>query len=96
MLSTGVMIKQGKVYGNLMVDVKASNEKLVERAKRIVCEATGAEREEAERVLEETNYDVKLSILMIISGEGKDRAKEVLDINNGYIAKALSYIQNNK
>ncbi|NLZ34076.1 MAG: N-acetylmuramic acid 6-phosphate etherase, partial [Clostridiales bacterium] len=37
-----------------------------------------------------------LSILMIISGEGKDRAKEVLDINNGYIAKALSYIQNNK
>jgi len=96
MLSTGVMIKQGKVYGNLMVDVKASNEKLVERAKRIVCEATGAEREEAERVLEETNYDVKLSILMIISGEGKDKAKEVLDLNNGYIAKALKYIQNNK
>ena len=96
MLSTGVMIKQGKVYGNLMVDVKASNEKLVERAKKIVCEATGVEREEAEKVLEETNYDVKLSILMILSGEGKDKAKEILDLNNGYIAKALIYIQNNK
>jgi N-acetylmuramic acid 6-phosphate etherase len=96
MLSTGVMIKQGKVYGNLMVDVKSSNEKLVERAKKIVCEATDVEREVAEKVLTETNYDVKLSILMILSGQSKDKAKEALDLNNGYIAKALIYIQNNK
>jgi N-acetylmuramic acid 6-phosphate etherase len=96
MLSTGVMIKQGKVYGNLMVDVKASNEKLIERAKKIVCEATDVDREVAEKVLLETNYDVKLSILMILSGQGKDKAKEALDLNNGYIAKALIYIQNNK
>lgn len=50
MLSTGTMIKLGKVYGNLMVDVKATNEKLVERAKRIVCEATGVERGQAEKL----------------------------------------------
>lgn len=66
MLSTGTMIKLGKVYGNLMVDVRATNKKLVERAKKIVCEATGVDREVAEKVLKETNYDVKLSILMIL------------------------------
>ncbi|MEE0726322.1 MAG: N-acetylmuramic acid 6-phosphate etherase, partial [Clostridium saudiense] len=68
MLSTGTMIKLGKVYGNLMVDVRATNKKLVERAKKIVCEATGVDREVAEKVLKETNYDVKLSILMILTG----------------------------
>ena len=67
MLSTGAMIKLGKVYGNLMVDVRATNEKLVERAKKIVCEATGVEREKAENILKETDFDVKLSIFMILS-----------------------------
>lgn len=92
MLSTGTMIKLGKVYGNLMVDVRATNEKLVERAKRIVCEATGAQREEAEKILNETNFDVKLSIFMILSRLNKDEAKNILENNNGYIAEALKSV----
>lgn len=96
MLSTGAMIKLGKVYGNLMVDVKASNEKLVERTKKIVIEATGVSREDAEKVLLETNYNVKLSILMILSGLTKEKASEVLEANKGYIAHALRSINENK
>ncbi|EEH96652.1 MULTISPECIES: N-acetylmuramic acid 6-phosphate etherase [Clostridium] len=92
MLSTGVMIKLGKVYGNLMVDVRATNAKLVERAKKIVCEATGVQREEAEKILEETNFDVKLSIFMLLSKLNKDEAKTILENNNGYIAEALKNV----
>ena len=92
MLSTGTMIKLGKVYGNLMVDVRATNKKLVESAKKIVCEATGVDREVAEKVLKETNYDVKLSILMILTGLDINEAKEKLSQNKGYIAKAMETI----
>ena len=63
MISTGVMIKLGKVYENLMVDVKATNAKLVERSKKIVMEATGVSREEAENKLNDTGFDVKLSMI---------------------------------
>lgn len=92
MLSTGTMIKLGKVYGNLMVDVRATNEKLVERAKKIVCEATGTTREEAEKILKETDYNVKLSIFMILSKLEKNEAKKILDENKGYIVKALKVV----
>lgn len=92
MLSTGSMIKMGKVYGNLMVDVKATNEKLVERSKKIVCEATGVSFKEAETILNETGFDVKLSIFMILSSLEKEEAKVILEMNNGYIAKALKNI----
>lgn len=92
MLSTGTMIKLGKVYGNLMVDVRATNEKLVERAKRIVCEATNVGKEEATKYLEETKFDVKLAIFMILSGLNKEKAEDKLVENKGYIAKALENI----
>lgn len=92
MLSTGSMIKMGKVYGNLMVDVKATNEKLVERSKKIVCEATGVSFKEAETILNETGFDVKLSIFMILSNLEKEEARVILEMNNGYIAKALKNI----
>ncbi|MEG2786613.1 MAG: N-acetylmuramic acid 6-phosphate etherase [Romboutsia sp.] len=92
MLSTGSMIKMGKVYGNLMVDVKSTNEKLVERAKKIVSEATGVNINEATEVLNKTDFDVKLSIFMILSNLEKTKAKEILDSNKGYIAKALQNI----
>lgn len=92
MLSTGTMIKLGKVYGNLMVDVRATNEKLVERAKRIVCEATNVSTEEATKYLEETKFDVKLAIFMILSGLNKEKAEEKLVKNKGYIARALENI----
>lgn len=92
MLSTGAMVKTGKVYGNLMVDLKATNEKLVERAKRIVMQATGAKREQVEKILEETNFDVKLSIFMIESSLDKIKAKRILDKNKGYIVEAIKEI----
>lgn len=89
MLSTGSMIKLGKVYGNLMVDVQSTNEKLVERAKKIVCEATGVEKEVAAEYLSKTKSDVKLAIFMILSGAEIDEARDVLNQNNGYIAEGL-------
>lgn len=92
MLSTGTMIKLGKVYGNLMVDVRPTNEKLVERSKKIVCEATGVSREEADKYLKETDFDVKHSIFMILSKLDKEEAKKVLDESKGYIAEALKKI----
>ncbi|MBU3172512.1 N-acetylmuramic acid 6-phosphate etherase [Clostridium estertheticum] len=91
MLSTGAMIKLGKVYGNLMVDVKSTNEKLTQRAKLIVCEATGIDIEEATEVLSITDFDVKLAIFMILSKLNKEQAKIRLDLNKGYIAKALKH-----
>ena len=92
MLSTGSMIKLGKVYGNLMVDVQTTNEKLVERAKKIVSEATGLSIDESTKVLNETNFDVKLAIFMVLSNLDKNEAKAKLDEANGYIAKALTLV----
>lgn len=93
MISTGVMIKYGKVYENLMVDVKASNDKLVERCKNIVMEAAGVPREEAEKVLKETNYNCKLAIFMLISNLNTEDAKRLLDENKGFIRKALEAVK---
>lgn len=92
MLSTGAMIKLGKVYGNLMVDVKPTNEKLIERSKLIVCEATGIAIEEATEILNKTDFDVKLTIFMILSKLKKEEARIKLNQNKGYIAKALTNI----
>jgi N-acetylmuramic acid 6-phosphate etherase len=89
MLTTGVMVKLGKVYENLMVDVKASNIKLTERARRIVLQCTGAPELVVENALIETEYDVKLSIFMIKSGLSKEAAIRELEENHGYIKKAL-------
>lgn len=65
MLSTGTMIKLGKVYSNLMVDVQPTNEKLIARAKRIVKLATAAEDDTIERLLTDTDFNVKQTIQMI-------------------------------
>lgn len=89
MISTSVMIKLGKVYGNLMVDVKATNDKLYDRANRIIEEVTGATREKSERILRLTNNDVKLSIFMILSNLDLEEAKEKLLESNGHISVAL-------
>ncbi len=93
MISTGVMIKYGKVYQNLMVDVKASNDKLRDRCKSIVIEATGVSIEEAEKILTTTNYNCKLAIFIIISKLDMIDAKKILDENKGYIRKALEAVR---
>lgn len=93
MLTTASMVKMGKVYSNLMVDVKTSNEKLVERAKRIIMIATNVKYDVAEKFLEEADNSVKLAIFMIKSGLDKDSAKSILDRHEGYISEALKSIE---
>lgn len=90
MLSTGAMIKTGKVYSNLMVDVQATNIKLVARARRIVILATGADESVAEKVLKETKNNVKLAITMILTQRPLQEAEHLLKNHGGYISKAIS------
>ena len=89
MLSTCTMIKLGKVYSNLMVDVKSSNQKLAERARHIVIEATNCTRLQAVEALKETDGKVKPAILMILTGLSYDKVNQLLEKNDGFIAKAL-------
>lgn len=89
MISTGAMVKFGKVYQNLMVDMKATNVKLVDRACRMLMEATGVAREQAQAVLKQTDYDVKPAILMVLSGLDAQAAREKLDLHHGFLRAAL-------
>ncbi len=88
-LSTVTMIKLGKVYGNLMVDVKASNEKLYQRAVSIVRSATGAEEADARAALERCGYACKPAILSILLGWTPEQAAQALERADGRIAQAL-------
>ncbi|SFT82098.1 N-acetylmuramic acid 6-phosphate etherase [Selenomonas sp. GACV-9] len=89
MLSTGTMIKLGKVYGNLMVDVKTSNLKLEERARRIVMEAAGCSREEAILALAQANGSAKLAILLQLTGCTPAEGQVLLDKAQGKLGLAL-------
>ena len=90
MLSTGAMIKLGKVYGNLMVDVKPSNEKLINRCISIVKSATDVSSEEAKAALEQCDYHPKTAIVMILCQISAKEAKAALEKANGHVAKAIS------
>lgn len=92
MLSTAAMIGLGKVYGNLMVDVQLSNEKLVERAKRIIMEATSCDLQTAEKTLELAENKPKLAILMILTGCTYMEAQEKLELTKGFIGPAVSQL----
>ncbi|MEQ4621843.1 N-acetylmuramic acid 6-phosphate etherase [Providencia vermicola] len=90
MITTGAMIRIGKVFGNLMVDVEATNAKLVERQVRIVMEATECDRETAESALQQCQRHCKTAILMILSGLNAHEARQLLSDNNGFIRTALN------
>lgn len=90
MLSTAVMIRLGKVYSNLMIDVQTSNHKLEERARRIVMEATGCCRSEAVESLQNANGQVKLAVFLLLSGKSSQEARQLLAASQGYIARALN------
>ena len=90
MLSTGAMIKIGKTYENFMIDLKATNEKLKDRAIRIVAEIAGAKHTEALKVLLECNWSVKVAILMIKCKLSQNDAKELLRKNCGVLRRALT------
>ena len=90
MISTVTMVKVGKVFGNLMVDVKATNEKLVERCRRVVMEATGCDHDKADAVLKETENNCKLAIVMILLNIPLNEAKEKLAQADDNIRMALN------
>ncbi|MGW3975034.1 N-acetylmuramic acid 6-phosphate etherase [Streptomyces mirabilis] len=90
MLSTITMIRLGKTYGNLMVDVRASNEKLRARSRRIVALATGASDEEIEQALAATDGEVKNAILTILGGVDGPTAARLLEESDGHLRAALA------
>ncbi|WNO66308.1 N-acetylmuramic acid 6-phosphate etherase [Streptomyces sp. NBC_00121] len=90
MLSTITMIRLGKTYGNLMVDVRASNEKLRARSRRIVALATGASDEEIEAALAATDGEVKNAILTILGQVDGPTAATLLSASDGHLRAALA------
>lgn len=90
MISTASMVGIGKVYGNLMVDMKATNLKLVERAKRIVMESTGCSYETAAAALEMTGFNSKTAIVMLLTGVSQEEALRRIAENNGFIRKCIN------
>ena len=89
MISTGAMTLMGKTYKNLMVDVRATNKKLIDRCVRIVMRATGVDRASAETLISEADGDLKRAIVMQLSGVSAETAKAALDAAGGYVQKAL-------
>ncbi|HEX6923697.1 MAG TPA: N-acetylmuramic acid 6-phosphate etherase, partial [Bacillales bacterium] len=91
MISTATMVKMGKVYENLMVDVHASNEKLRERAKQIVMEITGVNYEEAEKALEISAQKVKPAIVMLLADVSSEQADTAIRKSGGHARSAVEY-----
>ena len=89
MLSTASMVRMGKVYKNLMVDVMATNEKLVERCRQIVMAATECDYETADTALKQTNNHCKEAIVMILLGTDVETAKAKLAENKGFVRAAV-------
>ncbi|MGI5426696.1 N-acetylmuramic acid 6-phosphate etherase [Streptomyces sp. CA-179760] len=90
MLSTITMIRLGKTYGNLMVDVRASNDKLRARSHRIVALATGASDEEIEQALKATDGEVKNAILTLLADVDGPTAARLLEQSDGHLRAALA------
>ena len=88
-LSTTVMIRLGKTFGNLMVDVQPTNAKLRRRAIGIVETATGVSQQEAQRLLDESGYEAKTAIVMALAGVSVEEARRRLQANSGHVRRAL-------
>lgn len=93
MLTTASMIRMGKVYGNLMVDLQPSNVKLVHRAKRIITMATGASEDVVEKAFNEAGGQVKTAIVMILGEVDCHKATEALAATDGFVRKALEKLR---
>ena len=89
MISTGVMVRLGKVYQNYMVHVQPTNEKLVVRSCRMISRITGADGEEARKTLEKAGMCVPEAIVMLQSGCGREKAKEALAQAEGRVREAV-------
>jgi N-acetylmuramic acid 6-phosphate etherase len=89
MLTTTSMVKLGKVYENMMVDLQLTNNKLIDRAARIVMLATGADNETAVRALADAEGHVKTAIVMVTKKVTRDQAKELLVRAHGFVRGAI-------
>jgi N-acetylmuramic acid 6-phosphate etherase len=89
MITTAAMIRLGKVYGNMMVDLQMNSKKLQERSKRVVMMVTGVDYEEAARVLERAGGHVKTAIVMILAKVGAEEARERLRRSDGFVRGAI-------
>ena len=90
MISSATMIKLGKVYGNLMVDLMAVNDKLVDRGCRIISQLTNVDEIVAKRTLVRSKMSVKTAIVMIYHSIGYDKAKKMIDDSDGMLRKIIS------
>ncbi|WP_072576958.1 N-acetylmuramic acid 6-phosphate etherase, partial [Suttonella ornithocola] len=91
MLTTTAMIKMGKVYGNLMVDVQPNNAKLIRRQQQIVCEAAGCSLEQAKNALNRSHGNVKAAIIMLLLDKDSEAAQDLLEKHRGHLRQALSF-----
>lgn len=89
MISTGVMIRQGKVFENVMIDMMPTNSKLVDRASRIISAVTDATQEEALQTLKKAENNVPLAITMIKTESNKDEAQKLLEQYNGNVSEVI-------
>ena len=90
MISTGAMTRLGYVYGNLMVNVWTKNEKLVQRAIRIVAKATGADHESAGRALKESGNRTPVAVVMLGANVNRPRAMQALKQSKGHVRQAIA------
>jgi N-acetylmuramic acid 6-phosphate etherase len=89
MITTGAMIRLGKTFGNLMIDLRATNVKLVDRSERIVAEVSGITREQARELIDRAGGSVKLAIVMHALGVEKDEAQRKLDEGGGVVRRVI-------
>ncbi len=89
MLTTASMIRLGKTFGNIMVDLQQTNRKLEERSRRILMTLCGITYDEAEKYLQESGGHVKTALVMILGGARRDEAQELLAKADGFVRKAI-------
>ncbi len=89
MISTGAMVRLGKVYENVMVDLMLTNKKLVERSRRIITMFTDVDYDEASRLMMESGGKVKVALLMGLAKVGREEAEKQLEAHDGFIRAAL-------
>ncbi len=89
MLTTASMIRLGKTFGNVMIDLQLTNKKLQERAKRIIMELTGVDYDSAQEFLEKTNGNVKTALVMILGDVSMEKAKQLIDESKGFVKIAI-------
>lgn len=89
MLTTTAMIRLGKIYGNMMVDLQMNSRKLEERSKRTVMTVAGIDYETAEKVLNEAKGHVKTAVVMILKGVDREEAQRRLKLSDGFVREAI-------